>query len=149
MISVPFGTGDISFDMISTVVDDICSAYDGTDIISHLLRKYIIRLCRISYRSGDISLKTLQFRTWVLFVPLSLILVKSVMNTRTIIPTLIWYNGISKGRCFYIHFYPEIVFFPKLCNAFPFPLPSGCTFTRFPDCRNAIYCAFNSLNNWK
>ena len=48
MISVPCGTGDISFDMICTIVDDICSAYDGTDIISYLLRKYIIRLCRIN-----------------------------------------------------------------------------------------------------
>ena len=71
MISVPLGTGDISFDMISTAVDDICSAYDGTDIISYLLRKYIIRLCRISYRSGDISLKTLQFRTCLFSMALS------------------------------------------------------------------------------
>ena len=33
------------------------SAYEGTDIISYLQRKYIIRLCRISYRGSDISLK--------------------------------------------------------------------------------------------
>ena len=71
MISVPCGTGDISFDMISTVVDDICSAYDGTDIISYLLRKYIIRLCRISYRFSDISLNSLQFRTCMFSMALS------------------------------------------------------------------------------
>ena len=29
----------------------------GTDIISYLQRKYIMRLCRISYRPSDISLK--------------------------------------------------------------------------------------------
>ena len=33
------------------------SAYEGTDIISYLRSKYIIRLCRISYRVSDISLK--------------------------------------------------------------------------------------------
>ena len=33
------------------------SAYAGTDIISYLQSKYIIRLCRISYRTSDISLK--------------------------------------------------------------------------------------------
>ena len=33
------------------------SAYGGTDIISYLRSKYIIRLCRISYRASDISLK--------------------------------------------------------------------------------------------
>ncbi len=32
------------------------SAYEGTDIISYLYRKYIIRQRRISYRAGDISL---------------------------------------------------------------------------------------------
>ena len=34
------------------------AAYEGTDIISYLQRKYIIRLCRISYRVSDISLKS-------------------------------------------------------------------------------------------
>ena len=33
------------------------SAYEGTDIISYLQRKYIIRQSRISYRVSDISLK--------------------------------------------------------------------------------------------
>ena len=33
------------------------SAYEGTDIISYLLCKYIIRQRRISYRVSDISLK--------------------------------------------------------------------------------------------
>ena len=33
------------------------SAYEGTDIISYLQRKYIIRQRRISYRASDISLK--------------------------------------------------------------------------------------------
>ena len=33
------------------------SAYLGTDIISYLRSKYIIRQCRISYRPSDISLK--------------------------------------------------------------------------------------------
>ena len=33
------------------------SAYERTDIISHLQRKYIIRQSRISYRVSDISLK--------------------------------------------------------------------------------------------
>ena len=37
------------------------SAYEGTDIISYLQRKYIIRLCRISYRASDISLKNTVF----------------------------------------------------------------------------------------
>ena len=35
------------------------SAYDGTDIISYLQSKYIIRQRRISYRVSDISLKNL------------------------------------------------------------------------------------------
>ena len=34
------------------------SAYEGTDIISYLQRKYIIRQRRISYRVSDISLKS-------------------------------------------------------------------------------------------
>ena len=33
------------------------SVYGGTDITSYLRSKYIIRLCRISYRASDISLK--------------------------------------------------------------------------------------------
>ena len=33
------------------------SAYEETDIISYLRRKYIIRQRRISYRVSDISLK--------------------------------------------------------------------------------------------
>ena len=37
------------------------SAYEGTDIISCLQSKYIIRLCRISHRAGDISLKSVLF----------------------------------------------------------------------------------------
>ena len=38
------------------------SAYEGTDIISYLQRKYIIRQRRISYRESDISLKTQEIR---------------------------------------------------------------------------------------
>ena len=37
------------------------SAYEGTDIISCLRSKYIIRLCRISYRVSDISLEKVRF----------------------------------------------------------------------------------------
>ena len=37
------------------------SAYEGTDIISHLQRKYIIRQRRISYRISGISLKNTTF----------------------------------------------------------------------------------------
>ena len=67
------------------------------------------------------------------------------MNTRTIIPTVSWYNRIFHGRYFYPHFYPEIGCFSILCNAFPFPLPRDCAFLRSPDRPNATYCAFNSL----
>ena len=63
----------------------------------------------------------------------------------TIIPTVSWYNRIFHGRYFYVQFYPEIGCFSKLCNAFSFPLPRDCTFPGSPDCRNATYCAFNSL----
>ena len=37
------------------------AAYEGTDIISYLHRKYIMRQRRISYRAGDISLKKIRF----------------------------------------------------------------------------------------
>ena len=37
------------------------AAYEGTDIISYLQRKYIIRQRRISYRTSDISLKITRF----------------------------------------------------------------------------------------
>ena len=37
------------------------SAYEGTDIISYLQRKYIIRQRRISYRVSDVSLKNTTF----------------------------------------------------------------------------------------
>ena len=37
------------------------SAYEGTDIISYLQSKYIIRQRRISYRVSDISLKNITF----------------------------------------------------------------------------------------
>ena len=37
------------------------SAYEGTDIISCLQSKYIIRQCRISYRVSDISLFLQEF----------------------------------------------------------------------------------------
>ena len=37
------------------------SAYEGTDIISYLQGKYIIRQRRISYRVSDISLKNITF----------------------------------------------------------------------------------------
>ena len=38
------------------------SAYEGTGIISYLQRKYIIRQCRISYRTGDISFENILIR---------------------------------------------------------------------------------------
>ena len=38
------------------------AAYEGTDIISYLQSKYIIRQRRISYRPSDISLKTQEIR---------------------------------------------------------------------------------------
>ena len=37
------------------------SAYEGTDIISYLHRKYIMRQRRISYRVSDISLNNVTF----------------------------------------------------------------------------------------
>ena len=37
------------------------AAYEGTDIISYLQSKYIIRRSRISYRISDISLKNVTF----------------------------------------------------------------------------------------
>ena len=43
---------------IALSCDDIRFAYVGTDIISYLQRKYIIRQRRISYRVSDISLKS-------------------------------------------------------------------------------------------
>ena len=43
---------------IALSCDDIRFAYEGTDIISCLRSKYIIRQRRISYRVSDISLKT-------------------------------------------------------------------------------------------
>ena len=42
------------------------SAYEGTDIISCLRSKYIIRQRRISYRVSDISLKNIPFYDIVL-----------------------------------------------------------------------------------
>ena len=57
MISVPFGTGDIADAMISALQMIYASRMKGTDIISYLHRKYIIRQSRISYRDSDISLK--------------------------------------------------------------------------------------------
>ncbi len=57
MISVPCGTGDIPCGYDICFADDIRFAYEGTDIISYLRRKYIMRQSRISYRASDISLK--------------------------------------------------------------------------------------------
>ena len=57
MISVPYGTGDIADAMISALQMIYASRMKGTDIISYLHRKYIIRQSRISYRDSDISLK--------------------------------------------------------------------------------------------
>ena len=62
MISVPCGTGDISSIWYRTIVRwYMPSAYAGTDIISCLRSKYIIRQHRISYRISDISLKNTTF----------------------------------------------------------------------------------------
>ena len=59
MISVPAGTGDISSIWYRTAVRwYMPSAYEGTDIISYLQSKYIMRQRRISYRASDISLKS-------------------------------------------------------------------------------------------
>ena len=57
MISVPVGTGDIADAMISATQMIYASRMIGTDIISYLRSKYIIRQCRIPYRISDISLK--------------------------------------------------------------------------------------------
>ena len=57
MISVPVGTDDIANAMISATQMIYASRMVGTDIISYLQRKYIIRQRRISYRASDISLK--------------------------------------------------------------------------------------------
>ena len=51
-------TDDIADAMISAPQMLYASRMKGTDIISYLQRKYIIRLCRISYRISDISLKS-------------------------------------------------------------------------------------------
>ena len=42
------------------------SRMEETDIISYSQRKYIIRLCRISYRGSDISLKNITFYDTIL-----------------------------------------------------------------------------------
>ena len=63
------------------------SAYEGTDIISYLLRKYIIRLCRISYRLGDISFLCYGFDYVYPIFGYHYKLVKSVMNARTMNPS--------------------------------------------------------------
>ena len=62
MRSVPDGTGDIADAMISASQMIYASRMEGTDIISYLRSKYIIRQRRISYRASDISLKVLSFR---------------------------------------------------------------------------------------
>ncbi len=61
MISVPAGTGDIPCGYDICFADDIRFAYEGTDSISYLQSKYIIRQSRISYRVSDISLKSATF----------------------------------------------------------------------------------------
>ena len=63
MISVPVGTDDIADAMISALQMIYASRMKGTDIISYLLSKYIIRLSRISYRVSDISFFPLTSRT--------------------------------------------------------------------------------------
>ena len=57
MMSVPCGTDDIANAMISASHMIYASRMKGTDIISYLQSKYIIRQRRISYRASDISLK--------------------------------------------------------------------------------------------
>ena len=58
MISVPVGTGDIADTMISAS-QMIYASRMKERILYHIFTewKYIIRLCRISYRASDISLK--------------------------------------------------------------------------------------------
>ena len=41
------------------------SAYEGTDIIPCLRSKYIIRQCRISYRTSDISFQIVKIQVIV------------------------------------------------------------------------------------
>ena len=65
MISVPVGTGDIADAMISAS-QMIYASRMKERILYHIFTewKYIIRLCRISYRVSDISLKnTLHYGT--------------------------------------------------------------------------------------
>ena len=61
MISVPYRTGDIPCRYDICFADDIRSAHEGTDIISYLQRKYIIRQSRISYSVSDISMNRAAF----------------------------------------------------------------------------------------
>ena len=58
MISVLYGTDDIADAMISASQMIYASRMKGTDIISCLRSKYIIRQSHISYRVSDISLKS-------------------------------------------------------------------------------------------
>lgn len=37
-----------------------------------------------------------------------------------------------------MRFYPETGSFPKLCNAFPFPLPRDCAFPGSTDCQTVL-----------
>ena len=55
MISVPVGTEDIADAMISALQMICASRMIGTDMISCLRSKYIMRQSRISYRASDIS----------------------------------------------------------------------------------------------
>ena len=57
MISVLLGTDDILDGMISALQMIYASRMKGTDIISYLRSKYIMRHSRISYRASVISLK--------------------------------------------------------------------------------------------
>ena len=57
MISVPDGTGDIADAMISASQMIYASRMKGTDIISYLRSKYIMRLAVYHIANGDISLK--------------------------------------------------------------------------------------------
>ena len=62
MISVPCGTGDIADAMISAS-QMIYASRMKKRILYHIFTewKYIIRLCGISYRTSDISLKKIRF----------------------------------------------------------------------------------------
>ena len=112
MISVPCGHGWYSWRYDVCFADDIRFAYEGTDIISCLRSKYIMRRSRISYRISDISLKSLSFsdiislKEWVFAWKFTVLKENGQdhfgCDSRSIIALLVWiclqrprYQGLS------------------------------------------------------